>query len=142
MVSKYFTTKELVDEEVYSILGENAIKLINDKLIETIDKSREILGVPLICNNWHWGGSRDQCGYRSCKCKIGADKSFHKEGMAVDLISTTMTAKEMRDKLEENKHLLPHPIRIEKWDDNGEIDWLHIDVSENTYGRKIYFFKA
>ena len=51
MVSKYFTTKELVDEEVYSILGENAIKLINDKLIETIDKSREILGVPLICNN-------------------------------------------------------------------------------------------
>ena len=34
--------------------------------------------------------------------------------MAVDLISTTMTAKEMRDKLEENKHLLPHPIRIEK----------------------------
>lgn len=142
MVSKYFTTKELVDEEVYSILGENAIKLINDKLIETIDKSREILGVPLICNNWHWGGSRDQCGYRSRKCKIGADKSFHKEGMAVDLISTTMTAKEMRDKLEENKHLLPHPIRIEKWDNNGEIDWLHIDVSENTYGRKIYFFKA
>lgn len=51
MESKYFSTRELVDEEVYSILGDNAIKLIDDKLIETIDVIREILNVPLICNN-------------------------------------------------------------------------------------------
>lgn len=51
MESKYFTTQELVDEEVYSLLGDNAIKLIDDRLIETIDAVREILGVPLICNN-------------------------------------------------------------------------------------------
>lgn len=142
MESKYFSTKELVDEEVYSILGDNAIKLIDDKLIETIDVIRDILNVPLICNNWHWGGNRDQCGYRSIKCNIGAPKSFHKRGMAVDLISVKMSAKDMRDKLEQNKHLLPHPIRIEKWDDNGEIPWLHVDVSANTHGQKIYFFKA
>lgn len=142
MESKYFTTQELVDEEVYSLLGDNAIKLIDDRLIETIDAVREILGVPLICNNWHWGGSRDQCGYRSVKCCIGAQNSFHKYGMAADLISVKMSAKEMRDKLEQNKHLLPHPIRIEKWNYNGEISWLHVDVSTNTHGQKIYFFKV
>lgn len=142
MESKYFTTQELVDEEVYSLLGDNAIKLIDDRLIKTIDAVREILGVPLICNNWHWGGSRDQCGYRSCKCNIGAQNSFHKYGMAVDLISVKMSAKEMREKLEQNKSLLPYSIRIEKWDNNGEISWLHVDVSTNTHGQKIYFFKV
>lgn len=142
MGSKYFLVEELVDEEVYSILGDNAIRLLDNRLIETIDKIREILGVPLICNNWCWGGSRDQCGYRSVKCNIGAEKSFHKRGMAVDLISIKMSAKDMREKLDKNKHLLPYPIRIEKWDNNGEISWLHVDVSENTKGQKIYFFKA
>lgn len=52
MESKYFETKELVDQEVYNLLGENAIKLIDSRLIETIDVIREILGVSLICNNW------------------------------------------------------------------------------------------
>ena len=51
MESKYFLVEELVDEEVYSILGDNAIRLLDNRLIETIDKIREILGVPLICNN-------------------------------------------------------------------------------------------
>ena len=141
MVSKYFTTQELVDEEVYSLLGDNAIKLIDDRLIETIDAVREILGVPLICNNWHWGGSRDQCGYRSFKCGIGAQNSFHKYGMAVDLISVKMSAKEMREKLKQNKDLLPYPIRIEKWNGCEEISWLHIDIGDSK-GNKIYFFRA
>lgn len=34
--------------------------------------------------------------------------------MAVDLISIKMSAKDMREKLDKNKHLLPYPIRIEK----------------------------
>lgn len=142
MESKYFSIQELVDEEVYNLLEDDAYKLFDDRLIETIDSVRDILDVPLICNNWHWGGSRDLCGYRSKKCTIGAPKSFHKRGMAVDLISSQMSAKDMRNKLEKYQDTLPYPIRIEKWDDNGEISWLHIDVSENTKGNKIYFFKA
>lgn len=141
MVSKYFTTQELVDQETYELLGDDAIKLMDPDLIKTIDAVREILNVALICNNWHWGGSRDQCGYRTQKCPIGANKSYHKRGMAVDLISTKMSAKDMREKLNQNAHKLPLPIRIEKWDNNGEIAWLHIDTGD-TKGKKIYFFKA
>ena len=141
MESKYFKPYELVDRDVYKLLEDDSIKLIDPRLIETIDAVREILDASLICNNWYWGGSRSQCGYRSKLCFIGATKSFHKLGLAVDLISTKMTAKEMRDKLKENEDSLPYPIRIEKWDDNGEIDWLHIDLGD-TKGNKIYFFKA
>ena len=51
MESKYFEIQELVDEDVYNLLGDEAFKLIDDRLIETIDSIREILDVPLICNN-------------------------------------------------------------------------------------------
>lgn len=141
MESKYFSTQEFVDEETYELLGDDAIKLIDPDLIETVDIIREILGVPLICNNWHWGGSRSQCGYRSKKSKTGSKNSYHKQGKALDLISTKMTAKEMREKIKQEEDKLPLPIRIEKWDNNGEISWLHIDLG-NTRGNKIYFFKA
>jgi hypothetical protein len=49
--SKYFTIEELVDEETYNLLEDEAYKLFNPKLLETIDAAREILDVPLICNN-------------------------------------------------------------------------------------------
>lgn len=141
MESKYFEIQELVDEEVYNLLEEDAYKLFDERLLKTIDAVREILDVPLTCNNWHWGGSRCNCGYRSKQCSIGATKSYHKRGQAVDLISSQMTAKEMRDKLEKYQDILPYPIRIEKWDSNGELSWLHIDLGD-TKGEKIYFFKA
>ena len=141
LTSKYFKTQELVDRETYNLLGENAIKLIDQNLIKTIDAIREILNVPLICNNWHKNGTRQNCGFRTQKCKIGSKNSYHKKGQAVDLISYKMTAKEMREILEQNKEKLPLPIRIEKWDNNGEINWLHVDMGNKT-NDKIHFFKA
>lgn len=49
--SKYFKAYELVDQDVYNLLGDDSYKLIDPMLLETIDVIREILGVPLICNN-------------------------------------------------------------------------------------------
>lgn len=51
MVSKYFDAHELVDKEVYDLLGDYSINLFDYSLIETIDAIREILDVPLICND-------------------------------------------------------------------------------------------
>lgn len=67
---------------------------------------------------------------------------MHKQGQAFDLISTKLTAKEMREILENNQDKLKYPIRVEKWDNHGEITWLHIDISPNTHGKKLYFFHA
>ena len=99
LMKEHAEIQELVDEEVYNLLEEDAYKLFDERLLATIDAVREILDVPLTCNNWHWGGSRSNCGYRSKQCYIGAQRSYHKRGQAVDLISSQMTAKEMRDKL-------------------------------------------
>jgi hypothetical protein len=103
--------------------------------LETLEAIREILNVPLICNNWADGGSRDDCGYRDKLCTIGASKSAHKEGKAFDLISTKMSAQEMRDLIVTNQDKLPYNIRIE-----DEVSWLHFDVRDK--GVKVYLFKA
>lgn len=141
-VNKYFDIKELVSSRVYNKYGDNAVELLNSKALKMLENVREILDVPLICNNWAAGGNRNYCGYREPECTIGAKGSFHRKALAFDLISKYMTAAEMRDKLEQNQDKLIYPIRVEKWDNKGEINWLHIDISPNTHGKKLYFFRT
>lgn len=141
--NKYFDIKELVPKEVYEELGEEkSLALLDSRALKALEEVREILGIPLICNNWASGGSRNYCGYRQPDCKIGAKNSQHKKGNAFDLISNKMSASNMRYELEQHKLELTIPIRIEKWDQNGsETTWLHIDTN-NYKNNNIYFFKA
>ena len=111
--TKHFNTEELVSEQVFTVIGDDAIKLFDPKALETLEVIREILNVPLICNNWATGGPRDDCGYRDLLCTVGASKSAHKEGMAFDLVSSSMSAQKMRDKIITNQEKLPYNIRIE-----------------------------
>lgn len=111
--TNHFDIEELVSSQVFNIIGDDAIKLFDPKALESLEAIREILNVPLICNNWAEGGNRDDCGYRDKLCTIGAPKSAHKEGKAFDLISNKMSAQEMRSLLLKNQSLLPHNIRIE-----------------------------
>lgn len=141
MINKYFNIKELVSRRVYDAYGEFAVYLLDNTAIKVLENIREILGVPLVCNNWARGGTRQYCGYREKGCGVGTPNGYHYKGMAFDLVSSKMTAKDMWNKLEENQDKLIHPIRIEKWDDVGEISWLHFDLGD-THGQKIYFFKA
>lgn len=141
-VNKYFNIKELVSSNVYKKYGDDSVELLDPIALKVLENVREILDVPLICNNWAVGGNRNYCGYREPECTIGTKGSFHRKGQGFDLISKYMTAAEMRDKLEQNQDKLIYPIRVEKWDNKGEINWLHIDVSPNTHGKKLYFFRA
>lgn len=111
--NKYFTVEELVSKEVYELLGDEAIKLFDPKALEVLEDVREILDVPLICNNWRSGGSRDDCGYRDLKCSVGASKSAHKTGQAFDLVSNVLSANEMRNRIQLCAHMLRHNIRME-----------------------------
>lgn len=137
---KFFKLYELLPKELYKN-EEEGWELLDEKLLKTIDIVREIVGVPLICNNWESGGSRNLCGFRPQNCSIGAKYSAHKKSQAVDLISSKMTAHNMRELIKKNKDKLPYNIRLEKWDKNGnEISWLHVDIIDK--GVKVYEFKA
>lgn len=137
---KYFKLYELLPRELY-VDEVSGWDKFDPKLLETLDVIREILGVSLICNNWKHGGSRNYCGARIPKCKEYSYGSYHtvrsdRKVMAADLISTKMSATDMRAKIIANASKLPHNIRIE----NG-VSWLHVDVAEKK-GCKVYLFNA
>ena len=49
--NKYFQVKELVSSKIYNQYGDDAIKFLDPKALEALENVREILNVPLICNN-------------------------------------------------------------------------------------------
>lgn len=143
---QYFEIYELIPREVFRLEDmrnkdkhmQPGWSYLDERLLITIDAIREIIGKPLICNTWFQDGNRENCGYRTSGCTIGALKSQHKLGRAVDLICPYMSAEEMRQKIKKDEDKLPFPIRIE-----DGVSWLHVDVKEMDYkGKKIYFFKA
>lgn len=137
-LKKYFDIRELVSKDVYNALGQNAWKLIDTRLLETLLALREkILCVPMVINNWKAGGNFSQRGFREntsdiVKQKTNAGRiylSAHCFGCAVDFHSTKMTPDEIRHKIAESAKLLPHPVRLENGKDAPT--WVHIDVAVN-----------
>ena len=106
LANKYFQVKELVSSNIYKQYGDDAIKFLDPRALAALENVREILNVPLTCNNWYEGGSRNYSGYREPGCGVGVKNSFHAKGMAFDLISNKLTAKEMREILDNNQDKL------------------------------------
>lgn len=131
---KYFKLYELLPPEIYKNEYEGW-KLLDERLLETIDVVREIINKPLICNTWYQGGDRVASGFRSANCKVGAEMSQHRLGRAVDLVCAYMSASEMRDMIKEHQEKLPYKVRIE-----DGVTWLHIDVKNRNDVNKIQLF--
>ncbi len=135
---KYFKLYELLPKEMY-VDEDTGWEGFDEKLLRTIDVVREIVGVPLICNNWRDGGNRNYCGARTPKSKHYRQGSFHsvredRPVMAVDLISTRMSAPAIRETVASRNQELPFPIRFEEG-----VSWVHLDTNAQV-GYKVYFF--
>lgn len=133
-----FTVSELVCPHTFARFGERSWQFFDTNTLNTLlVLRREILRVPLIINN----SERTQRGLRCNLCSIvkGQKKQYlsaHLMGKGFDVVSTEMTAQEMRDKIFENADKLPVPIRIE-----DGVSWLHFDTFDPSNGQnKITFF--
>ena len=131
-LKKYFNIRELVCKHVYDKFGENAWQFFDYRLLAVLLDIREMLGKPIVVNNWHKGGEYSQRGLRCNICPIVKEKtslekvyvSAHMQGMAVDFHIPGMTSEEVRQAIVAKKVALSYPIRIER-DTDG---WVHIDV--------------
>ena len=146
-LQKYFDIRELVNRDVYARFGQTAWRFFDTELIETLLALRtKILCVPLICNNWHTGGTFTQRGLRVNTSPLVADKternvlyvSAHLLGKGVDLSSKKMTADEMRTAIQAQQSKLPYKVRIEK--SENAPTWLHIDIMHTGGAQKIEWF--
>ncbi len=142
-LKRYFSIKELVSKAVYLKYGETAWQFFDIRLLETLLFIREELGLPITINDWSWGGSFDERGYRENTCDIVLGKtikgliycSAHVAGQGIDFDVEGITAQEVRDWLIANQDKLPYPIRLEEG-----VSWVHLDV--RVTGKKIYLFKV
>ena len=82
-----------------------------------------------------------QRGFRCNLCQLVSSNqtiylSAHILGKAGDFTVCGFTAEEARNKIIQNEHLLPYPIRMEK-----NVTWLHIDtLPQHNIVEKVYMF--
>lgn len=146
LAKQYFGIKELVCPDVYERFGESAWQFLDARLLHTLYVIREIVGRPVIVNNWAKGGNYSQRGLRCNVCPLVKEKTSlekvyltaHLQGIAVDFHVPGMTTAEVRRLIIDNQRLLPYPIRIER-DTDG---WIHIDMRNDETNYKVVEFYA
>lgn len=148
-LGNYFKPFELVDKNVFDRYGNDIWRFFDIQFLETLLVLRkDILKVPLVCNNWKSGGTLSQRGLRENIAPLVWSKtnagvmylSAHTLGKAVDLSSGKMTADEMRSVIREKQSLLPYKVRIEAAE--SAPTWLHIDTMCSLSQKdKIVWFK-
>ena len=85
-LTKDFYLAEFIDPETYKQYGQKSIWFIDPRVITIAQKLRDRLGRVLIINTWYVpGGSFSYSGFRPPGCQVGASKSQHKFGRAIDV---------------------------------------------------------
>lgn len=124
-IRPYFDAEELVCDHTFKKWGEQSWNFLDtDFLHALLIVRRDILKKPMWCN----GNAKKQRGLRCNRCQMVRDKSTvylsaHCLGKAGDFTISGMTAEQARQKIKDNAHLLPCPVRLEKG-----VSWLHMDV--------------
>lgn len=123
---KHFKPSEFLPD------GYDDLSVMDDAILEVADQVRELLGVPCTIN----ANGRQYCGWRPQDCKVGAPKSMHKQGKAVDLHPIGMTAEEGRTLIRKAVDAggLPLLGGIELG-----VSWIHADCRPRINGKVLYF---
>jgi hypothetical protein len=134
------SVKEIVDQTIYELIGEEAWKLFDIRLFLTIDTLCELQpNWSIVCNTWsfkNWSsfGAKKWVdrGYRSLKSTTGATLGAHFRGMALDFDVYDKTTKRLVQAVEVRKFILAN---IDKFEFirciEVAINWNHIDVMDS-----------
>jgi hypothetical protein len=138
-ISKHFTLEELFPRDMVNEFSrETLLTFIDHRILTIADFLRDCFG-PATINNWIYGGSNHQCGFRAPDSKVGARLSQHKFGRAIDLHFTTTTAEEAREEIRKNqdKYASCGISAVEEG-----VNWLHTDCRWIPGLCGILFFKG
>lgn len=139
-LKQFFDIRELVCPHTFQRFGDNSWQFFDYQFLENLlILRRDVLQVPLVCNDWHLGGSFSQRGFRCNICQLVKDATLknriyltsHANGAGVDFVSSKMTAQQMRDKIKAEQDKFTVPFRVE-----NKVNWLHFDIYDTGSGRK------
>ena len=139
-LQKNFFLDEFFPKETYLEKTQEEMEAMLDPTLPLIcQKLRKIWG-PMLINSWWYPevtNPRNYAGWRPKNCTVGAKKSMHKEGRAVDPIFLNISADEVRRAIiADNQRFFDMGIRrIE-----NEVSWLHLDTKQVARQKEIIFF--
>ena len=125
-IPKHFKASEFLPN------GYSDLSVMDNRILEIADLVRELVGLPMTINS----SGRQYCGYRPADCPIGAPKSQHKLGKAIDLHCSGMSAEDVRT-------LIKKAIASGHLENIGGIEegvsWIHLDCRDKVNGKVLYF---
>lgn len=121
-VSKNFYADEFLHPE------ETDINKIDLRLIDVAQWLRDTLAKSITINNYATGGQYKESGLRSQTTTTGAKKSAHKEGKAIDIKVSGMTAKDVYEFCLRNSDTL-YEMGIREIEDQRFCpSWVHLST--------------
>ena len=94
-VATNFELQDFVPPSAFNSREDHGLSLLHPDLIDSTQKLRDHIKVRMIINNWNSGGTFRNRGWREPDSKVGAKKSLHKQGMAIDFHSPDTTMLEL-----------------------------------------------
>lgn len=125
--SKYFLIQELVPPTIFNQFGDKSWWFLDRQAVEMLDKIRELIGKPIVVNNWATGGNYQESGFRLPDTTTGGKLSQHKFGRAFDCRPLRMTPRQMYDIIlyYENQFMTFGLTTLE--DIASTPTWVHVD---------------
>ena len=121
-IPRHFEPQELVPPAIFDARKEKSLELIDERVLITLDKLRNLFGTCTV-NNWPWGGFMTQSGLLTPDSKEYSPTSQHTFGRAMDCKFEQTTANQVRKYIIEHKRECPYITFIE-----DDVSWFHFDV--------------
>jgi hypothetical protein len=133
---KHFMPQELLPQSWIDAHGDNAMLVMDDRILKTLDNLSMFFKLPIIVNDYCRGGILSYRGYRPTSYTACSDSSQHRFGRAVDFDVKGKSAEQVRQIILKNRYKFPFITRME-----SDVSWVHIDCANTGKSEMVLFNK-
>jgi hypothetical protein len=132
---KHFEPCEFVPPSVMKQLKDDALIVMDYRILKTMDAISDFFGHKPKINDWYWGGNHDLRGYRPAWQFVNkARYNQHNFGRAVDFTIDAIGSENIRYGILKNQMHFPYVTAMQ-----SDTPWVHIDCRAIVSGG-IYVF--
>lgn len=134
---KHFEPWEFVPPLVMRQLKDDALMVMDYRMLKTMDTIAEFFGSKVIINDWYWNGCNTMRGYRPAWQFVNkARYNQHNFGRAIDFTIQFLEVKQIRYDILKNQLSFPYITAMQ-----SDTPWVHIDCRAIVSGG-IYIFNS
>ena len=135
-VSQSFILQEFVNEDIYNRLGNNAIWVLDPKIIKVAQKIRYHFDSPMYINTWVFRGKGKRLQWRGFRPSLYTKCAYfsqHKMGRAIDFSIDGVTPEEVQEELKKVQKSIGFSAM-----EVGTPTWTHVDIRNQMTNKPLY----